>query len=111
MMATEDTRETCGYESCRQDNTDSAKSFGDVSYDTNISWVYSMDCKHLLPCGKCDLTSEDCPENTKRITYPVYPYVPPNPYPYVPSPYPYHPWRPYIPPWEPGTIICSYELR
>ncbi len=116
-------RKTCGYEGCSNDNTaDAAKTFGDVSYDAKISWVLSMDCTHLLPCGKCDLSNEDCPENTRRTTHPVYPT-----YPYVPDyPRPYNPWRPvpdytpwgpyrwipdYSKPWPPGTIICSYELK
>ena len=98
MMTIDDFREYCGYESCSNDNTaDAAKKFGDVSYDTKISWVFSMDCTHLLPCGKCDLSNEDCPENTRRTTHPVYPYVPWKPYPPPYNPPYRNPWaEPYI---------------
>ncbi len=99
---TESSRETCGYESCRDDNTSAAKNFGDISSDTNVSWTFSLDCKHLLPCGKCSLSDEECKEHANRPTYPTYPV-----YPNIPDyPRPYKPWQPHAP-WESDTIIFT----
>ncbi len=104
-------RETCGYEpsvSCGGHAT-AAKSFGDISYDVDISWEFSLDCEHLLPCGKCERSNEECPEHAKRPsypTYPVYPYVPQNPCP--------EPWKPYITPYwypSPYTICASTSVN